>query len=99
MRILAIQATGHGRRQRCGTDAQGFPVRHAPRAKRHHGFQTGDLVRATIPTGRHAGRHQGRIVIRHRPGFRLNGFDVHLRHLTRLQQADGYAYVAAPPQG
>ena len=100
---LIIQATGHGKRQRCGTDRYGFPIRHAPRQKRYMGFQTGDLVRALVPRGRHAGAYVGRVAIRHRPWFRLNGFDVHPKNLVLLQQADGYEYGygetlrAAPP--
>jgi len=89
---LIVQATGHGKRQRCGTDRYGFPIRHAPRAKKYRGFQTGDLVRATIPQGKFAGVHVGRVAIRHRPSFRLNGFDVHPKHLTIIQRADGYEY-------
>src|SRR5579859_3014920 len=90
---LEIQATGQGRRQRCGTDHYGFPSRHAPRAKQFLGWQTGDLVRADIPTGKHAGRHVGRIAIRYRPWFKLDGFDVYPKCLTRLQRADGYGYA------
>lgn len=89
---LIMQATGHGRRQRCGTDRYGFPVCHAPRAKKFRGFQTGDLVRAVVPRGKYAGIHVGRVVIRHRPCFQLNGFDVHPKHLVLLQRADGYEY-------
>ncbi|MBC7104778.1 MAG: HNH endonuclease, partial [Firmicutes bacterium] len=91
--VLGIRAVGHGRRQRCGTDKRGFPVRHTRRAKKHLGFQTGDLVRAVVPKGKHAGVHVGRIVIRHRPWFRLNNFDVHPKYLRLLQRADGYEYV------
>lgn len=44
---LLVTAKGHGRRQRCGTDKFGFPIRHAPSAKSFMGFQTGDLVKAS----------------------------------------------------
>ena len=94
--VLRITAKGHGRRQRCGTDRYGFPIRHAPRAKRFGDFATGDLVRAVIPIGRHMGIHVGRVAIRHRPCFRLNGFDVHPKYLRRLQWADGYDYTLVP---
>jgi 5-methylcytosine-specific restriction endonuclease McrA len=94
----AIWAMGHGKRQRCGTDRYGFPTRHALRAKRHMGFQTGDLVRASIPAGKYAGLHFGRVSIRHRPSFRLNGFDVPPKHLTILQRADGYEYGDGEPR-
>ena len=89
---LLIKATGHGRRQRCRTDAFGFPKAHAPRAKSYAGFQTGDMVKAVIPTGKYAGVQVGRIAIRFRPSFQLNGIDVHPKYLTLIQRADGYAY-------
>jgi 5-methylcytosine-specific restriction endonuclease McrA len=91
---LRAIAKGHGRRQRCGTDKYGFPIRHAPRAKSFMGFQTGDTVMADIPRGRHAGVHTGRIAIRFRPSFRLSGFDVHPKYLTILHRSDGYEYEA-----
>jgi 5-methylcytosine-specific restriction endonuclease McrA len=92
MSVLRVEAKGHGKRQRCITDRYGFPKSHAPDARSHMGFRTGDLVRADIPRGRYAGTHVGRIAIRHRPSFRLNGFDVHPKHLRLLQRGDGYAY-------
>nr|WP_074955520.1 RNA-guided endonuclease IscB [Alicyclobacillus macrosporangiidus] len=93
MQVTRIVAKGHGTRRRCGTDKHGFPIRHAPAAKSYMGFRTGDLVRATIPRGKNTGRHVGRIAIRHRPSFRLNGFDVHPKYLKILQRGDGYAYA------
>jgi 5-methylcytosine-specific restriction endonuclease McrA len=96
---LLIKATGHGTRQMCGTDRYGFPLRHRPRAKTFQGWQTGDLVRAVIPSGKYAGTHTGRISIRHRPSFRLNGVDVHPKYLTRLQWADGYDYSVRKENG
>jgi 5-methylcytosine-specific restriction endonuclease McrA len=93
---LVMRAAGHGKRQRCRTDRFGFPICHAPRAKKHMGFQTGDLVRAIIMRGQHAGRHVGRVAIRHRPCFLLNGFDVHPKYLTLLQWSDGYEYAVGP---
>lgn len=94
---LQIRACGHGVRRRCRPDAYGFPGSAAPRAKTFAGFQTGDIVRAVVPRGKFAGTHVGRISIRHRPSFRLTKagvkpFDVHPKHLTKVQAADGYAY-------
>jgi len=91
--VLMIAATGHGSRQMCRTDKHGFPIRHVPRQKRWFGFRTGDLVKAVVPGGKYAGTHVGRVTIRSRPSFRLNGFDVHPRTLTLIQRADGYAYA------
>jgi 5-methylcytosine-specific restriction endonuclease McrA len=95
--VLTIRAMGDGKRQRCGTDKQGFPIRHAARAKRYRGFGTGDLVRAQVPRGESRGRHWGHISIRHRPSVRLSRFDIHRQYLHLLQRADGYGYAAAPP--
>ena len=39
----------------------GFPKSHAPKAKFFQGFQTGDLVSASIPKGKFAGQYVGRI--------------------------------------
>ncbi len=96
LRPLRIKACGHGVRQRCRPDKYGFPGTAAPRAKSFSGFQTGDLVKARVPTGKYAGRHTGRIAIRFRPSFRLTSkdttFDVHPKYLTTVQRGDGYAY-------
>ena len=91
--VLLIAATGHGTRQMCRTNRFGFPVRHVPRQKRHFGFRTGDLVKASVVSGKYRGTHVGRVVIRTRPSFRLNGVDVHPRTLKLIQRADGYAYT------
>jgi hypothetical protein len=94
VRPLLIRATGHGTRQVCRTNRSGFPTRHKPRAKTFQGWQTGDLVYAAIPSGKYAGMHIGRIAIRFRPNFRLNGqLNVHPKYLVRLQRADGYDSV------
>lgn len=95
---LIIKAMGHGKRQRCQTDKYGFPKAHAKRAKRFMGFATGDIVRAKVPKGKAAGEHFGRVVIRFRPAFRLNGYDVHPKYMTTLHKADGYEYVARSAQ-
>ncbi len=90
--VLLIVATGHGTRRMCGTNASGFPIRHRRRQKQWFGFRTGDLVRANIPIGKYAGTHVGRVAVRSRPAFKLNGFDVHPKYLRLIQRADGYAY-------
>jgi hypothetical protein len=91
--VLLIAAMGHGSRQMCRTDKYGFPSRHVPRQKRHFGFRTGDLVKAVVSSGKYAGTHVGRVTIRSRPSFGLNGIDVHPRTLRLLQRADGYAFA------
>jgi len=50
------------------------------------------MVKAIIPGGAYKGTHEGRIAIRFRPSFHLNGFDIHPKYLTTLQHNDGYQY-------
>ena len=94
---LLIKATGHGTRQRCRPDQFGFPKSHAPRAKFFRGFQTGDLVKASVNQGKFAGQYTGRIAIRFRPSFVLQlsdkKFDVHPKYLTHIHRNDGYNYA------
>ncbi|GHG09937.1 hypothetical protein GCM10017783_23060 [Deinococcus piscis] len=89
---LKIKCMGRGNRQMCGTDKYGFPIRHRTRQKVFFGFQTGDIVRAEVLSGKYVGVHVGRIAVRARPNFKLETFDVHAKYLTALHKADGYSY-------
>jgi 5-methylcytosine-specific restriction endonuclease McrA len=90
---LLIRAMGRGTRQMCQTDKYGFPIRHRTGIKRSHGFQTGDIVKAIIPTGKYVGRHIGRVTIRMKPSFTINGsIGAHAKYCQLLQRADGYLY-------
>lgn len=89
---LDIRAMGHGTRQMCGTDPYGFPIRHRTTTKRQHGFSTGDIVLAHIPTGKYAGVHVGRVTVRSRPAFKVGRVEVHPKYLTLVHRSDGYAY-------
>jgi hypothetical protein len=51
------------------------------------------MVKALIPRGKYAGTHEGRIAIRFRPSFRLNGLDVHPKYVSIVQRSDGYSYT------
>ncbi|CAK0765153.1 hypothetical protein CCP3SC1_450003 [Gammaproteobacteria bacterium] len=94
---LQIKATGRGTHQTVRTDKFGFPRGGAGRCKRVFGFQTGDLVRLSQPSGKYAGDHIGRLA-----GIRATGyFDIRsgdakitARHqdFTLLQRSDGYEY-------
>lgn len=94
---LLITANGHGNRQRCGTDKHGFPRRHRSAHKRFFGFQTGDMVRATVQKGKNAGIHVGRVLVRATGSFdirtqrgRVQG--ISHRSCTSLHRSDGYSY-------
>ena len=66
---LQIKAMGRGQRQMCDNDKYGFRRRKkkdgtftSPKTvKRVHGFQTGDMVKATVPKGKYQGTHVGRL--------------------------------------
>ena len=56
-----ITANGHGSRQSCRTDKYGFPKRYVPRFKFVKGFQTGDIVKAIVSTGKKVGEYIGSV--------------------------------------
>lgn len=94
---LLITATGHGNRQMGGTNRYGFPIRHRSRHKRHFGFATGEMVRAVVPSGKKAGTHLGRVLVRatgyfdiSSTGGRITGISARYCHL--LHRNDGYSY-------
>src|SRR5262249_30402225 len=89
---LRIKATGRGTRQMCSTNKYGFPIRHRTGRKTFLGFETGDVVKADIPRGKYVGSYVGRVTIRQRPSFILNGFDAHPKDLKRIHRSDGYEY-------
>ena len=98
---VLIAAEGRQSRQMCLMNKFGFPRTKPKQSRLSHGFQTGDLVKAIIPKGTYAGTHAGRIAIRSRPSFHLNGIDVHPKYLHLLHRSDGYSYQkgerAIPP--
>lgn len=94
---LLIKATGHGTRQMCGTDKHGFPSRHRQRQQIHYGFQTGNIVKAVVTTGKKAGLHVGRVLCRATGSFdisiktgRVAG--INQRFCATVHQKDGYSY-------
>lgn len=92
---LTVAATGRGTHQRTRTDAYGFPRLHLPRIKQVCGFQTGDLVQAVVPHGRHAGSHIGRVAVRTTGSFRVGGRDgINHKYCQLIQRSDGYDYAA-----
>jgi hypothetical protein len=103
---LSIIAAGHGSRQMCRVDKYGFPRTKAKRFKRVHGFQSGDMVKAVVPTGKKVGTHIGCVAIRASGSFNIkteNGTvqSISYRHCQLFQRADGYMYkggaTSSPP--
>ncbi|MEV4375298.1 RNA-guided endonuclease IscB [Streptosporangium sp. NPDC049644] len=96
--LLVVAATGRGSYARTVPDRYGFPRLVRPRTKLHHGFQTGDLVRANVPAGKKAGVHLGRVLVRSSGSFDITTrhgriIGINHRHVRHLQRADGYGYT------
>jgi 5-methylcytosine-specific restriction endonuclease McrA len=101
---LAIAAMGRESRQMCRMDRFGFPRTSAKGARQVQGFQTGDLVRAVVPSGARAGAHVARVAVRATGSFNIRTSDgtvtdIAARYCRLLQHTDGYAYSFIPKNG
>ncbi len=95
--VLAIKATGRGSYQRTRLTKHGFPRGYLTRSKSAFGFQTGDLVRVVVTTGKKVGTYLGRVAIRASGRFNIQTAPglvqgIHHRFCTLIQRADGYGY-------
>ncbi|MDT9181388.1 RNA-guided endonuclease IscB [Limnospira sp. PMC 289.06] len=95
---LLILAKGHGTRRMCGTNKYGFPTRHRSRKQIHKGFQTGDIVTATVTAGKKIGSYVGRVLCRASGSFdmttasgRVTG--INHKYCQPIHRKDGYAYA------
>jgi hypothetical protein len=105
---LIITATGRQARQMCRMDTYGFPRTSAKGHRVVYGFQTGDMVRALVPSGKKAGCYVGRVAVRASGSFNMQ-VNNHLvqgigyRYCVPLQRSDGYSYqkgeAVTPPHG
>jgi 5-methylcytosine-specific restriction endonuclease McrA len=96
--VLSIKATGRGSYCRTRLDKYGFPRGYLTRSKRVKGFQTGDMVRADVPTGKHAGTHIGRVAVRATGSFNIQlprkvMQGISHKHCRVISRADGYAFA------
>ncbi len=95
---LLIKAYGHGCRQVQNHDKNGFPVGKAKQGKIFYGFQTGDIVKAVIPSHlKNAGVYVGRIAARETGNFKFyrkdgTRFDACHKHCKAVHRMDGYSY-------
>ena len=94
---LLIAAKGHGTRQMCRTDKYGFPTRHVPRIKFVQGFQTGDIVKAVVTTGKKIGTYVGRVAVRSTGSFNISAAQgliqgISHKYCKPIHQKDGYGY-------
>ena len=94
--VLNIQSKGRGSYQRTRVNKYGFPRGFLTRKKNVYGFQTGDLVKASVPKGKKAGTHVGRVAVRASGSFNIQNATsvqgIAHKHCQLLQRADGYNY-------
>lgn len=98
---LTIKATGRGSYQRTRLTKHGFPRGFLMRQKQVHGFQTGDMVRAIVPTAKKAGTHTGRVAVRKTGRFNIQTGQgavqgISHKYCTVIQRGDGYGYHQTP---
>ena len=96
-KVLQISAKGRGSRQMCRMDSYGFPRTSAKASKTVKGFQTGDIVKAIVPTGSKQGEYLGRVAVRSRGFFDIKTKsnlvkDIGYKFCRLLQRNDGYSY-------
>ena len=93
---LLIKSSGHGTRQMCRTDKFGFPSRHVPRDKFVKGFQTGDIVKAVVTSGKKVGEYVGMVAVRSSGSFNISAKElvqgISHKYCQTLQRKDGYSY-------
>src|ERR671933_1249021 len=95
---LLIAAKGHGTRQQCRTDKFGFPIRYCSRTKFHKGFQTGDMVKAIVTSGKKIGTYVGRVATRATGSFNISTKEglvqgISHRYCIHIHKKDGYSYA------
>jgi hypothetical protein len=56
----------------CRTDKFGFPSRYLPRNKFVKGFQTGDIVKAVVTSGKKIGGYVGRVAVGSSGSFNIS---------------------------
>jgi hypothetical protein len=95
---LLITANGHGTRQMCGTDKFGIPCRHRTKKQIHFGFQTGDIIKSVVTSGKKVGEYVGRVLCRATGSFdiatkagRISG--ISYKYCSAIHKKDGYAYA------
>jgi hypothetical protein len=93
-----IIATGHGIRQMCRMDRFGFRRTGPKQRKRVKGFQSGDLVRAVVPSGTKRGTYVGKVAVRASGRFNIttsHGTIQGIGHrcCALIARSDGYSYT------
>ena len=95
---LVIKAVGRGNRQMTKPDKYGFPRATRQRKKVYFGFQTGDMAKATVTSGKKEGIYVGKVVVRAIGSFNITIKTgtiqgIHHRFFKTTHKSDGYSYM------
>ncbi len=96
--VLYIKAKGRGTRCRTNLDKFGFPRGYLSRQKLFFGFQTGDMIKAKMPSGKYKGMWHGEVACRKTGYFDIKNNSqivaqgISHKHFTIVQRFDGYSY-------
>jgi len=97
--VLTVKANGHGNRQMCRVNKFGFPRTKAKSTeKKVKGFQTGDIVKTVVTTGKKIGTYIGRVAVRKSGSFNIKTVEktiqgISWRYCRVLHSSDGYSYT------
>lgn len=99
--VLNIKCSGRGSYQRTRLDKYGFPRGYLMRQKSVKGFQTGDMVKATVHTGKKIGTYSGRVAVRATGSFNIQTpagvvQGISHKYCRIVSRADGYGYSFQP---
>jgi hypothetical protein len=103
-RLAATDPRNQGERKRrlLSDQANGTNCSSCVRTESVQGFQTGDMLRAEVPTGKKAGTHVGRVAVRGSGSFRVGNTEgINAKYCKLLHRADGDCYAwqpALPPR-
>lgn len=95
---LQVKCSGRGSYQRTRLNKFGFPRGYLMRSKTVQGFQTGDLVQASVPdSSKKAGVYTGRVAVRASGSFNIQTGSAVVQGISHkycqiIQRSDGYGY-------
>lgn len=94
---LIIKCAGITNRQYIIPNKYGFARGHRPQQKKVKGFQTGDIVKAIVTSGKKVGQYLGRVAVRTSGSFNIKTKDstvqgISFKFCKTVQFSDGYIY-------
>ena len=95
--VLDITAKSRGQYRRTKVNSSGFPRAYMPRKKDFFGFQSGDMVKAIVPSGKKKGIYYGTVGCRNSGYFNIKTVKscvqgINHKYFKLIQRNDGYGY-------